>query len=197
MSITRAFPTLILAFALVSLGLTGCDATTAHLDAPAAAQATEVADGYNGDYAAYDAFYLAQIAPVGDSRMRGTVQIRIEDGYFRAKVRATGAERGATVPQHIHVGSTCDAAGGVFIAFDDQLRVPGEDGFAAGGDNYPTANRGGVVQYEAERPLADLLDALGADYNSLDDLDLDNRVFNLHVPGIVPVIGCGPLQRIN
>jgi hypothetical protein len=177
--------------------LTACEPITA----PDAALERVDAIGAFGDEVnkrGHDAsamFFQAQIKPVGDSRMRGIVQVRIEDGMFKAKVRATGAEPGAIVPQHIHVGDTCGGAGGILLAFDDQLRTPADPGFAAGGDNYPTANRGGVVQFEAERPLSEI--EAGLEAAGLGSLNLADRVFNLHVPQILPVIGCGEFRQIR
>jgi hypothetical protein len=193
----RTHRTSIVAVAMIAVVGAACERghdLTAVDDVALAAMGTAQAAEQSRSDAADRYLFQAQIEPVGDTRVRGILQIRIEDGYFRAKVRATGLASGATVPQHIHVNDTCGAAGGILIAFDDQLRVPGEEGFAAGGPNYPTANRGGVLQYEAERPLADLLAALGVD--NLYALNLGDRVFNVHQPAL-PVIGCGEIRWIN
>lgn len=151
-----------------------------------------------GAASAERARYLARVAPEGDSRVRGTAHFEIRDGWFNARVRVAGLEPNERIPQHIHLNPTCDPAGGILINLDETLTVAGEGPGA--GDAYPRANRGGVLQYDARRPLEELEAALQEHLGmTLGELDLDRRNVNFHepLPPPIPSQGCGEIERVN
>jgi len=141
-------------------------------------------------------FYLSRIEPVGDTRVRGTAQFEIVGEWFTAKVRVTGVEPNERIPQHIHLNPFCTPAGGILINLDWNLTVGGEGPPA--GEAYPRANRAGVVQYEARRPLVDLDAALQEHRGiTLAELELAERNVNFHDPVTLAAVGCGEIDRIN
>jgi hypothetical protein len=188
------------AFLVAVIG-TACDPGPnplgADLARPAAGEALLSQQGNRSDRADRE-FYVARIEPVGDTRVRGIAQFEITPEWFTARVRITGLAPNERVPQHIHVNATCTPAGGILINLDANLTVSGEGpGF---GDAYPRANRAGVLQYEARRPIGDLEAALMAHLGmSLADLALAQRNVNFHEPAPPPIppVGCGEVERIN
>ena len=142
----------------------------------------------------------------GNSRAVGVMLFEIVGGYITARVHAAGLEPLQRIPQHIHVNPTCSPGGGVLINLDENLTVPIEG--APVGAAYPLANAGGVVTYEARRPLSDLLAAVqthvpGSNVQTIEDLlawlDLENRNAHMHVPfgPPFPAVNCGEVERIN
>lgn len=143
-------------------------------------------------------FYLATVAPEGDSRVRGTARFEIAGGKLTATVRLAGLTPNERIPQHVHVNPTCDPAGGILINLDEGLTV-GEEG-PGFGEAYPRANRGGVLRYQASRALDDLEAALMEHQElGLDELELGSRNVNFHEPAPPPIPseGCGEIRRIN
>ena len=109
------------------------------------------------------------------------------------------------IPQHIHVNPTCDPGGGILINLDENLTVAGE---APGiGASYPLASHAGVVNYEASRPLTELVAAVnthfGTSLETVEELiawlDLDNRNAHMHVAfgPPFPAVNCGAIEQIN
>jgi glucose/arabinose dehydrogenase len=142
--------------------------------------------------------YRAKVEPEGGSRVRGTARFEIAHGLFSVSVRVNGLAANERIPQHIHVNPTCAPAGGILINLDEGLTVAGEGPPA--GDAYPRANPGGVVVYDAQRPLDDLAAALDTHLGmTLDELDFGERNVNFHepLPEPIPSQGCGEIERIN
>ena len=150
-------------------------------------------------------FFKAQLTPVGDSRARGMVLLEIVGGHLTARVDANGVEPSQHIPQHIHVNPTCDPGGGILINLDENLTVAGE---APGiGASYPLASHAGVVNYEASRPLTELVAAVnthfGTSLETVEELiawlDLDNRNAHMHVAfgPPFPAVNCGAIEQIN
>ena len=149
--------------------------------------------------------FQVRLGAEGDSRAVGVMLFEIVGGSFRARVHATGLEPLQPIPQHIHLNPTCSPGGGILINLDENLTVAGE---APGvGAAYPLANHAGVVNYEASRPLSELLTAVntffGAGLGTVEDLlawmDLEDRNAHMHVAfgPPFPAVNCGEIQRIN
>lgn len=173
--------------------------------APSVPGSTEAADlGHSG--AADRMLFQVRLAPEGDSRAVGVMLFEVVGGYFTARVHAAGVEPLQHIPQHIHLNPTCNPGGGILLNLDQNLTVAGE---APGvGAAYPLANAGGVVDYEARRPLADLITAVNtyfptAGVQTVDDLlaflDLEDRNAHMHVAfgPPFPAVNCGEIERIN
>ena len=183
----------------------GPDAPTAP-DA-ALATATEVATAKPGEPGAASdrMFFKAKLEPLGGTRARGMVMLEIVGGHLTARLHATGLVPGQHIPQHIHVNPGCAVGGAVLVNLDAGLNVAGEA--PPTGAAYPVANPGGVVKYEASRPLTELLAAAntyaGANLANVDELiawlDLENRNAHMHVPfgPPFPAVTCGPVDRTN
>lgn len=150
-------------------------------------------------------FYKVKLAPQGDSRAVGVLLLEVVGGNLTARVHAAGLEPLQRVPQHIHVNPTCANGGGILINLDENLAVAGE---APGvGAAYPMSNQGGVVNYEASRPLSEILAAVnlysGAGLTTVDELlawlDLENRNAHMHVSHgpPFPAVNCGEVERMN
>lgn len=139
--------------------------------------------------------YQTLLNPVEGSEVRGVAQFEVRNGFLVATVQAIGLTPGASVPQHIHLSRTCGDAGDILINLDANLTVGGEGEPA--GPAYPVASPRGVVTYQASRSLVELEEALQEYLGmSLEDLDLSNRVVNLHRPDEgLPVISCGTLRQ--
>lgn len=150
--------------------------------------------------------FQVRLEPEGDSRAVGVMLFEIVGGYFTARVHAAGVEPLQRIPQHIHLNPTCSPGGGILINLDENLTVAGE---APGvGAAYPLANAAGVVNYEASRPLSELIAAVNtyfpaADVQSVEDLlaflDLEDRNAHMHVAfgPPFPAVNCGEIERIN
>ena len=129
--------------------------------------------------------FQARLAAVGDSHAAGVMSFEIVGGSLTATVHAAGLAPRQRIPQHIHVNPTCSPGGGILINLDENLTVAGEG--PGVGTAYPLANQAGVVNYEASRPLSELLIAVnaffGAGLGTVEDLlawvDLENR--NAHM----------------
>lgn len=149
--------------------------------------------------------FQVRLRPEGDSGAVGVILFEIVGGYFRARVHATGLEPLQRIPQHIHLNPTCSPGGGILINLDENLTVAGEG--PGVGTAYPLANQAGVVNYEASRPLSELLIAVnaffGAGLGTVEDLlawvDLENRNAHMHVAfgPPFPAVNCGEIERIN
>jgi hypothetical protein len=149
--------------------------------------------------------FKIKLSPEGDSRAEGVMLFEIVGGYFTARVHAAGLEPLQRIPQHIHLNPTCNPGGGILINLDENLTVAGEG--PGVGTAYPLANEGGVVNYQASRPLSELLTAVntffGAGLGTVEDLlawlDLENRNGHMHVAfgPPFPAVNCGEIERIN
>lgn len=191
--------------AVVPAVLVGCgpDASTpTETAAPLAVSANAAGDP---GAASERMLFQVRLAPLADSRAVGVAFLEIVGGHLTARVHAAGLAPLQHIPQHIHVNPTCDPGGGILINLDENLAVAGE---APGvGPAYPLANRGGVVRYEASRPLAELLAAVnehsGAGLETVEELltwlDLESRNVHMHVAfgPPFPAVNCGEVERIN
>ena len=150
--------------------------------------------------------YQVRLAAQGDSHATGVVLIEVVGGELIVRVHAAGVEPSARIPQHIHLNPTCNPGGGILLNLDQNLTVAGEA--PSTGANYPLANRGGVVNYEARRSLADLITAVqtrfpAAGVQTEDDLlaflNLEERNAHMHVAfgPPFPAVNCGEVNRIN
>lgn len=149
--------------------------------------------------------FQAKLAPTTPGQGHGVLQLEIADGQLTVKVRANGLEPRDTIPQHIHQSSTCGVVGDpILLNLDAGLTVAGEG--PGVGPDYPTANAGGVIQYDASRSLADLIDAVNEFQSAgvstveqlLEWLDLEDRNMHTHQP-VSPFtpVACGPIDRIR
>lgn len=136
--------------------------------------------------------YEAQLQEIDASGVTGTATLVMENGELHVSLSATGLEPDAQVPQHIHLNATCDPAGGILLNLDNTLTVANEAD--PRGDHYPTADGDGTLDYEVSRSLDDLRSAV-EEYGGpgVDELDLGNRVVNLHAADMRPV-ACGELN---
>ncbi|MGE5926191.1 MAG: hypothetical protein ACM357_02470 [Gemmatimonadota bacterium] len=150
-------------------------------------------------------FYKASLVPTDTSRTDGAAFIDVVGGDLRVRVHATGVEPGQHIPQHLHANRGCDPGGPVLLNLDANLTVPGE---APGtGAAFPLASRGGVIDYEAARPLDELRSAIvtwgGPSLEDTDDLlaylDLEDRNVHLHVAfgPPFPAVTCGGVEPIH
>ena len=150
--------------------------------------------------------FQVRLKPQGDSRAVGVMLFEIVGGYFTARVHAAGVEPLERIPQHIHLNPTCSPGGGILLNLDQTLTVAGEG--PGVGIAYPLANAGGVVNYEARRPLTELITAVNthfpaADVQTVEDLlaflDLEDRNAHMHVAfgPPFPAVNCGEIERIN
>lgn len=137
--------------------------------------------------------YEATLQEINGSGVTGTATIALGDDRIQVRVMAQGLQPDQRVPQHIHTTQSCDPAGGILLNLDDDLSHPNEA--EPRGDHYPTADSDGVLDYEASRSLDDLRDAaLEYESTGIEQLDLGNRVVNLHGEDMAP-IACGPLEE--
>ena len=173
--------------------------------APAAAVSPSARQPANHAAAATRMLFQVRLQSENDSRAVGVMHFEVLAGSFTARVHAAGLEPLQHIPQHIHLNPTCNPGGGILINLDDRLTVAGE---APGvGPAYPRANAGGVVNYEASRTLADLLNAVntfqGANLATVEELlawlDLENRNAHMHVAfgPPFPAVNCGEIERVN
>lgn len=179
-------------------------APSAQVDAQGGASGPAAQHGSRGA-GAERRLYQVRLSAEGDSRAVGVMLLEIANGYLTAKVQAAGLDPGQHIPQHIHLNPTCNPGGGILINLDAGLTVAGEG--PGVGAAYPLANRGGVVNYEARRALADLRVAanthLGAAAGTIDDLleflDLENRNGHMHVAfgPPFPAVTCGEVDRVH
>lgn len=150
-------------------------------------------------------FFQVKLAPAGESRARGMLLLEVVNGELTARLHANGVEPGQHIPQHIHVNPGCNPGGGILINLDATLTVAGE---APGvGAAYPVASAAGIVNYQASRPLTEILAAVNlhssAGLATVDDLiawmDLENRNAHMHVAfgPPFPAVNCGEVERIN
>lgn len=173
---------------------------TARVPAAAVSPAAQPANA-----AANRMLFQVRLGSEGDSRAVGIMHFEVVDGSFTARVHAAGVEPLQHIPQHIHLNPTCNPGGGILINLDENLTIAGEG--PGVGPAYPLANAGGVVNYEASRPLADLLNAFntiqGANLGTVEDLlawlDLEDRNAHMHVAfgPPFPAVNCGEIDRIN
>jgi hypothetical protein len=149
--------------------------------------------------------FQVRLGAEGDSRAVGVMLFEVVGGYFTARVHATGLEPLQRIPQHIHLNPTCNPGGGILINLDENLTVAGEG--PGVGAAYPLANEAGVVNYQASRPLTELLSAVntfsGAGLSTVADLlawlDLEDRNGHMHVAfgPPFPAVNCGEVVRLN
>jgi hypothetical protein len=149
--------------------------------------------------------FQVRLGSEGDSRAVGIMHFEVVGGSFTARVHAAGLEPQQHIPQHIHLNPTCNPGGGILINLDQNLTIAGE---APGvGPAYPRANAGGVVNYQASRTLADLMNAFntvqGTNLATVEELlawlDLEDRNAHMHVAfgPPFPAVNCGEIERIN
>lgn len=137
--------------------------------------------------------YEAELQEIEGSGVTGTVTMTIGDELVMVRVIARGLEPGQRVPQHVHANSTCDPAGGILLNLDNELAHPNEA--PARGEHYPTADGDGSLDFTVSRPLTALNDAARQhEGTTAEELDLGNRVVNVHAPDMRP-IACGPFQE--
>lgn len=161
--------------------------------------------------------YEARLEAQDGSGVTGTATFTVQDNELQVTVAATGLQPNTRIPQHIHMNSSCDDAGGIMLNLDDGLTAPGEG--EPRGDAYPETDDQGTLQYEASRSLDELRQHLsehggaqsdtmaGAEADTMtgmqtdtmggagaEMLDLGNRVVSLHGENMQP-ISCGPLDR--
>lgn len=170
-------------------------------DSPLPSSPEGIAAAQNGSAGA---LLQAKLAPATGGRGRGMALLEVRDGQLTAKVRANGLEPLEVIPQHIHVNPVCVPGGNILINLDAGLTVAGEG--PGVGPDYPTANNGGVIHYDASRSLADLMDAVNqfqsANVSTVEELltylDLENRNIHTHQP-VAPFtpVACGPIDRIR
>jgi hypothetical protein len=149
--------------------------------------------------------FQVRLRPENDSRAAGVMLFEVLGGSFTARVHAAGLEPLQHIPQHIHLNPTCNPGGGILINLDEDLTVAGEG--PGVGPAYPRANAGGVVNYQASRTLADLLNAvntfqganLATEAELLAWLDLEDRNAHMHVAfgPPFPAVNCGEIEQIN
>lgn len=200
---TRVLPRLVMACA-AAVALAGCDVESEPADDLQTDTLTQ--DTLTGSQMDQE-MYEARIEGVEGSDATGTATLTVENDELQITVAMTGLDPNTRVPQHIHVNSSCDNAGGIYLNLDDELSTP-EDGVAAG-DAYPETDDEGALRYEASRSLDDLRTALSeADTAQSDtarvntrgqgaaEFDLGNRVVNLHGPDMQP-IACGELGEMD
>jgi hypothetical protein len=191
--------------AALSLATACNDDTTTPLTAAASHGDVALAQApYAPGAASTRELYQVRLAPMNGSSDHGIVKIEVAGGYLVVTVHAEGLDPLQHIPQHIHVNPTCANGGAVLISLNAHLTVAGEA--PPTGDDFPVANRAGVVNYQASRSLADLLTAantfLGAHVASVDELvswlDLDNRNVHMHASTapFTPMT-CGEMERVN
>lgn len=193
--------------ALVSTAfiMAGCEAGQRNPVEPTAAVNPSTSQAANGGAAADRMLFQVRLQPEGDSRAVGIMHFEVMGGSFTARVHAAGLEPLQHIPQHIHLNPTCNPGGGILINLDENLTIAGEG--PGVGLAYPRANAGGVVNYQASRTLADLLNAVntfqGANLATVDELlawlDLERRNAHMHVAfgPPFPAVNCGEIERIN
>lgn len=142
---------------------------TACADAPTATDAPNLA--HRGKSSTL--LYTTQLVELNNSGVGGTAEFLVTGDKIQARVHATGLAPNEVHPQHIHAGAECPfpesefdggdglveifeaapAYGLVLLPLDDQLvnQIPG---------TYPTANPGGVVNYNERGSLDALLGSL-------------------------------------
>lgn len=210
---TRILPGLLMACAAV-VPLAGCDMEEEPEDD--LQTDTLMQDTMATDMDMDQEMYEARIEGVEGSDVTGTVTLAVEDDDLQVTVALTGLDPDTRVPMHIHTGSSCDNAGGIYMNLDNDLSAPG-DGDAAG-DAYAETDDQGALRFEATRSLADLRTALrdadtadadtAADTADTDtmrtttpgqgaaEFDLANRVVNVHGPDMQP-LACGEIDEMD
>jgi hypothetical protein len=136
--------------------------------------------------------FEAELEEMEGSGVTGTATIIVYGGRIEARVMAHGLDPDQRVPQHVHMSATCAEPGGILLNLDADLTHANEA--APRGDHYPTADGDGMLDYHASRSLEDMRDA-AREYEgtSIEQLDLGNRVVNLHGPDM-RAIACGALE---
>jgi Cu/Zn superoxide dismutase len=136
--------------------------------------------------------YEAQLQEVDGSGVTGTATIVVDGDDLRVTVRVTGLNPDTEVPLHIHTNASCDPAGGILLNLDRTLTMASEA--APRGEHYASTDGDGVLEYEVTRSLDDLRSAAEEHGDTaIDQLDLGNRVVNVHAADMRPV-ACGPLN---
>ncbi len=183
----RGLPAMTLVGA-AALMLAGCPAPAPENDLPMADPAVEDPVEPAGGQV-----YEARLTEVGGSGVTGTATVTMDAERIQVTVVASGLDANVRVPQHIHMNASCDQAGGILLNLDDQLSAANES--APRGDHYPQTDGDGELEYEASRSLDELETALlDQEGPGLDQLDMGNRVVNLHGADM-QAIACGPLDR--
>jgi hypothetical protein len=150
-------------------------------------------------------FYQIRLGAEPGYGSHGIMLIEIAGGYITATVHASGLMPDMHIPQHIHLNPTCNPGGGILINLDAGLTVPGEG--AGTGSAYPVSSKSGVVNYYAQRSLADLRAAVNAfrgtslatDADLLAWLNLEDRNGHMHVAmgPPFPAVNCGEVVRLK
>lgn len=150
--------------------------------------------------------FQVRLLPEGSHTANGIMRFEIVGSEFIARTQALGVEPNQHIPQHIHLNPTCNPGGGVLINLDKTLTVAGE---APGiGTAYPMADASGYLNYEARRPVADLIAAVNRFFPAagvqdveglLAFLDLEDRNGHMHVAfgPPFPAVNCGEIDRTN
>jgi len=137
--------------------------------------------------------FEAELDEIEGSGVTGTATIIVAGERIEARVMAHGLNPDQRVPQHVHMNATCAEPGGIVLNLDTNLTHATEA--APRGDHYPRAGDDGMLDYQASRSLEDLREAAREHQGlSIEQLDLGNRVVNLHGPDMMP-IACGALEE--
>lgn len=125
----RGATSLLAVGALAAVATDGAVVQTAQAQAEQSGQGAEV--------------YAGQLQPVGDSGVKGQVQVQRMGEELMVRLSAQGLSSGAH-GQHIHQGPSCDEVGGIGVPLDMSLGTI-EDGF--GGDFPSTEGESGTLTY--------------------------------------------------
>ena len=202
---TQSVTLTLLVASAAAAALAGCGEDAALPTEAVAPTATSAAKPGEPGAASDRMLFQVKLAPAGESTARGMLLLEIVGGHLTARLHANGVEPGHHIPQHIHVNAGCNPGGGILINLDANLTVAGE---APGvGAAYPVASHAGIMNYEASRPLSEILDAVNtysaANLANVDELiawlDLENRNAHMHVAfgPPYPAVNCGEVERIN
>lgn len=124
--------------------------------------------------------YTGTLQPVGNSGVKGQVQVQRQGEQLSVRLSARSLSSGAH-GQHIHDGGSCDSVGGIVVPLDNSLGTL-ESGF--GGDFPTTEGESGTLTYEQSGSNAEFA-----------NLDLENQLVVVHsgVPG--GAVACAELSR--
>lgn len=124
--------------------------------------------------------YTGTLQPVGNSGVKGQVQVQRQGEQLAVRLNARNLSSGAH-GQHIHDGGSCDSVGGIAVPLDNSLGTL-ESGF--GGDFPTTEGESGTLSYQQSGSNAEFA-----------NLDLGNQLVVVHsgVPG--GAVACAELSR--
>lgn len=138
--------------------------------------------------------YRADLKPIDDSGVKGTVQMGVKENTLAVSVNANGVEESVVHAQHIHENAECSPPGAPIVSLDDDIsNAPGDATNGGSDDSFPTATPGGTVNYRAQGSVSAIEGALG------ESLDLANRTVVVHAAGdpIGGPVACGELNKVG